>query len=142
MCDQRRPAHAIAISFGCYVVVPLCYALGAPLPVLLGASVVQGIGDSALDAGWQNHVMRLAGERTRVYAGAYYTFLGIRGTLAPILGGLIAARFGLVPLFVAGAVAIAAGLWTARRLPDGPLDDRGLALAGAAGVAEVAAPGG
>ena len=143
VCDQRRPAHAIAISFGCYVVVPLCYALGAPLPVLLGASVVQGIGDSALDAGWQNHVMRLAGERTRVYAGAYYTFLGIRGTLAPILGGLIAARFGLVPLFVAGAVATAAGLWTARRLPDGPLEDRNLALGGgAAGVAGVAAPGG
>ncbi len=121
ICDRRRPALVVALACGCYVVPPLCYAAGAHLPVLLGAYLVQGVGDSALDAGWQNHVMRLAGDRIGVYAAAYYTFLGVRGTLMPMLGAAAAARFGLVPLFLAGAAMVLAGLWCARRLPDAPL---------------------
>ena len=122
LCDRRRPAQAIALGFACYLVPPLCYALGGGLHALLLAGVLQGVGDSALDAGWQNHVMRLGGERTGQYAGAYFTFLGIRGTAAPLLGAAIISRFGLVALFVSGIVLVAAGLAVARHLPDAPLD--------------------
>lgn len=121
VCDRRRPAEIVVLAFACYAIPPLCYAAGAGFHVLLGAYVVQGIGDSALDAGWQNHVMRLAGERTGTYAGAYYTFLGVRGTAAPLLGALLAARFGLRALFLAGAASVLCGLVFARRLPDEPL---------------------
>jgi MFS family permease len=120
VCDTARPAHAVAAGFACYLVPPLCYAAGGGLPVLLVAACVQGMGDSALDAGWQNHVMRLAQDRIGAYAGAYYTFLGVRGTAAPLLGAAIISRFGLVPLFLGGAVLVAAGLAVAHQLPDAP----------------------
>ena len=121
ICDRRRPAHALAAGFACYLVPPMLYALGASLPGLLVAAWVQGMGDAALDCGWQNHTMRLAEGRIGAYAGTYFTFLGIRGTLAPILGALILSRLGLDPLFVCGTVLVLAGLLVARRLPDSPL---------------------
>jgi len=121
VCDSRRPAHAIAAGFACYLVPPLLYALGAGLGGAVLAALVQGIGDSAVDCGWQNHTMRLAGGRIGAYAGTYFTFLGIRGTAAPLLGAAIISRFGLVPLFASGLALVAAGLIVARRLPDAPL---------------------
>jgi MFS family permease len=122
VCDRHRPATVITLSFACYALPPLCYAAGAGFHLLLAAYVVQGVGDSALDAGWQNHVMRLAGDRTGTYAGAYFTFLGMRGTAAPLLGSLLAARLGLRALFLTGAACVLAGLACARHLPDGPLE--------------------
>jgi len=118
VCDRGRPARAIAAGFACYLVPPLMYALGTGPAGAMAAAWMQGVGDSALDCGWQNHTMRLAGPRTGAYAGTYFTYLGIRGTVAPLLGALIISRFGLLPLFCCGLGLIAAGLFVARRLPD------------------------
>ncbi len=121
LCDRRRPATAIAIAFACYLVPPVCYLLHGGLMLLLAAGAVQGVGDAALDVGWQNHVMRLADEGVGSYAGRYFTYMGLRGTVAPLLGGAIIAWVGLGPLFAGSLVLVACGLWTARRLPDAPL---------------------
>ncbi len=129
VCDRRRPAQAIAAGLTCYLVPPLVYALGTGLAGTMVAAWMQGVGDSAIDCGWQNHTMRLARGRIGAYAGAYFTFLGLRGTLAPLLGALIISRFGLLPLFACGIGLIAAGLLVARRLPDAP-------RVGVAGLAE------
>ena len=121
LCDLKRPATAIAIAFSCYLVPPLCYLLHGGLTLLLIAGAVQGVGDAALDVGWQNHVMRLADEGVGSYAGLYFTYMGLRGTVAPLLGGAIIASLGLNPLFAGSLVLVAGGLWVARRLPDAPL---------------------
>jgi MFS family permease len=120
LCDRRRPAESLAAGFACYLIPPLCYALGGGMPALLLAAWLQGVGDSAVDAGWQNHIMRIAGERTGAYAGAYFTFLGLRGTAGPLLGAALVSRWGLLPLFLSGLGLIALGLGVARRLPDAP----------------------
>ena len=122
LCDRRRPAAAVLAGLASYVGPPLLYAIGANLPLALLGGWMQGMGDSALDVGWQNHVMRLGGPRVGTYAGAYYTFMGVRGTIGPLLGSLIVLRFGLEPVFLVALALIACGLWVARRLPDGPLD--------------------
>lgn len=121
LVDRARPAHAIVISLVCYLALPVMYAVGVNLPGALLGGWVQGMGDSALDVGWQNHVMRLAGDRVGTYAGVYYVFMGVRGTIMPILGSLLIAGWGLRPLFITGAALVAGGLLVARRLPDGPL---------------------
>ncbi len=119
VCDRRRPALVILIGVACYLAPPLCYALHGSFGVIILGAWMQGVGDSALDSGWQNHTMRLAGERIGAYAGAYFTFLGIRGTIAPLVGAAIISRFGLEPLFLTTLAVIALGVFAARHLPDG-----------------------
>lgn len=121
ICDRRRPAHAIAAGMACYLVPATLYALHGGFAAVAVAAWMQGVGDSGLDAGWQNHVMRLAEDRIAAYAGAYYTFLGMRGTIAPLVGAAIISRWGLTPLFVTTLVLVALGLGVASRLPDHPL---------------------
>ncbi len=118
LVDRRRPASALLGGLFCYLGPPLLYAFGVHFAGAVLASWIQGMGDSALDVGWQNHVMRLGGDRVGQYAGVYFTFLGARGTIMPILGSLVIAGFGLRPLFVLGLAQIACGLYVARRLPD------------------------
>ncbi len=124
LCDRSRPARAVAAAFLLYLFPPLCYALGGHLGLLLVASGLQGLGDSALDCGWQNHAMRLANERIDAYAGVYFAFLGMRGTVAPLLGAVVISRWGLRPLFLGGMALVASGVVVARHLPDGPLEMR------------------
>lgn len=124
LCDRGRPGRVIAAAFACYLAPPLLYAVGSGTAGVMLAAWMQGVGDSALDSGWQNHTMRLAGGRTDAYAGTYFTFLGLRGTAAPLLGALIISRLGLVALFVCGAALIASGLVVARHLPDAPAAGR------------------
>ena len=124
ICDRRRPAIAVVAGLACYVLPPTLYALHGTFVAIVVAAWMQGVGDSALDAGWQNHVMRLAEDRIAEYAGAYFTFLGMRGTVAPLLGAAIVSRWGLTPLFAATVVLILSSLAVARHLPDGPLPGR------------------
>jgi MFS family permease len=131
LSDRHRPAQAVRVAYACYLVPPLLYALGiVHLPEALLAGWAQGMGDSALDVGWQNHVMRLGGDRVGLYAGVYYTFMGVRGTALPLLGSLVATAFGLRTVFAVGVALIAAGLYVARELPDGPLARRAVPSAG------------
>jgi len=118
LCDRRRPADAVLVAMACYLIPPLCYTLHCGIAGAVFAGWAQGAGDSALDVGWQNYVMRLAGERIGAYAGAYLTFLGVRGTVMPVLGALLIARWGLGPLFPTTMAMVAAGLVVARGFPD------------------------
>lgn len=121
VCDRGRPALSIRIALALYCVPPLCYGASHGIGLLLVAAMAQGLGDAALDCGWQNHCMRLAGEDIDSYAGVYFMFMGMRGTVAPLLGALLIARVGLRPLFLAGVLPIVAGTVVAWRLPDGPI---------------------
>ncbi len=121
VCDRGRPAVAVRVALTLYLVPTLCYAFSHGLGLLLVAATAQGLGDAALDCGWQNHAMRLAGDEIDGYAGVYFTVMGMRGTVAPLLGGLLIARFGLRPLFLVGVLPVLAGSLIAANLPDGPL---------------------
>ena len=121
VCDRGRSGLAIRIALTLYCIPTLCYAASHGIGLLFVGAIAQGLGDAALDCGWQNHCMRLAGEDIDGYAGVYFTFMGMRGTVAPLVGALVIAHFGLRPLFLAGLLPVVAGSLIAARLPDGPL---------------------
>ena len=124
LCDRKRPAHAVLGAFTAYIVPPLVYALHPGLGGVLVAAFAQGVGDAGIDAGWQNHVMRLTQQHLSSYAGTYLSWMGIRGTAAPMLGALMIGVLGLHTVFVVSLLPIIAGAVLAWNLPEMPLAQR------------------
>ncbi|MGE5654443.1 MAG: MFS transporter [Bacillota bacterium] len=127
--DRLKPIYAVIGAVSMFALANLSYSLGYGLPSVLIASTLFGIGDSGLDLGWNNQVMRLTKDKVSTYSGLYLTFLGLRGTIGPLLGSLLLPVIGLRPIFLLSTVIIIVGLvpfffverTAAGRTPSGPL---------------------
>jgi hypothetical protein len=99
--------------------VPLAYLFAPTLPILGLAFVLQSVGTSALDLGWQIALLaRVADEHRLRYQAAAGSITGFRGAVAPFLGSL-AIALGLplsTTLLISGAVALLGAVILARAL--------------------------
>lgn len=105
-----RPVSAVLAGAVCYLVLPLAYFFGKSFPFVLLGGLLLGFGDAAVDMGWMNQVMRAGRERVASYAGVHLTLLGVRGTLAPLLGPALIPALGLSNIFPLGAALAGASL--------------------------------
>ncbi len=110
VADRSRPGTAILAGVALYGVAPVIYLLSRNLTPLLFASMAIGAADAAMDIGWLAQVMKMGKNRVATYAGIHQTALGIRGTVAPLLGAALIPSYGVKTVLFAGAVLILTGL--------------------------------
>jgi MFS family permease len=99
--DRRGPFRSLLFGYAVLALVPVVYALTPNLPVLLIAAVAGGIAGPGTELSWINVVMRF-GQQNQIarYSALHLTLLGIRGLIAPWVGGaLIAVWPGMRPIF-------------------------------------------
>jgi hypothetical protein len=123
---DRRGGFGVA-PFGMVMValVPVAYVFAPALPILVVAFVLQSVGSSAIDLGWQIALLaRVADEHRLRYQAAAGSITGFRGAVAPFIGSL-AIALGLplsATLLISGAVALLGALILARALGVGVKD--------------------
>jgi MFS family permease len=122
MLDRRGAGRAyVAVSVGLVLtaLIPIFF-LYAPNLVVLGVGyVLLGIGNSAVDLGWQIALLaRIPDEHRLPYQGAHTSITGMRGAVAPFFGSLILGLgFGSGPvLLLSGALGLVGAALMAREL--------------------------
>jgi MFS family permease len=118
--DRRRgSAGATPLGFLMVALVPVVYMVAPSLPLLAIAFVLQSLGTSVFDMGWQVAlVSRVPDEHRLRYQAAHTSITGVRGVAAPFLGSLIMSLgLGLnATLLISGALAVLGALIMARTL--------------------------
>jgi MFS family permease len=123
--DRRSGSGATPLGFFMVALVPLIYMLAPSLPVLAIAFVLQSLGTSVFDLGWQIAlVSRVPDEHRLRYQAAHTSITGVRGVAAPFLGSL-AVSFGLgmgLTLVIGGVLGVVGAMIMARAVGLGPRD--------------------
>jgi MFS family permease len=109
--DRRGTFIKAATPVGCVLValVPLVYMLSPNLWFLGIGFVMQGVGNSAIDLGWQLALVSHVPDEHRLrYQAAHTSLTGLRGVAAPFVGSLmlgLGSGVGAV-LLVSGVLAL------------------------------------
>ncbi len=133
LMDRTSPSMTCAIVFAILALFPLIlltglhlHELGVPLLwiVYLGY-LVYGIGLSGMNVAWNLAPLMFAGKSDAgAYTGTHITLTGVRGAVAPIVGGWVMKHYGFPPVFIASACFFLAGSigmqWLERRLSRRP----------------------
>jgi MFS transporter, DHA1 family, inner membrane transport protein len=110
--DKNTPLKAAAVSVLLFTATPLTYGLAATWPhllpaasmwlVLLPAAAIQGISGAGIELSYFNSVLRFSSpERVSHYQAVFTFLLGVRGTIAPLVGAALIQHnlVGMQPLF-------------------------------------------
>jgi MFS family permease len=110
LMDRKSPMHLCAIVFSILSLFPGLLLIGPGMsywgfglvPVVYLGYLVYGIGMSGLGVAWNLAPIVFAGEKDASrYTGAHITITGIRGSLAPIIGGIGMKYLGYKPVLAA-----------------------------------------
>ncbi|MDI3280972.1 MAG: MFS transporter [Bacillota bacterium] len=108
--DSFGPRKIVLAGVGFYALVPLAYLAGHNYLAVLIGSAFLGLGDAAVELGWMNEVISLAPGQVSTYAGIHLSLLGLRGSLAPLLGPYLALAWGTDPVLLLGLGLLLLGL--------------------------------
>lgn len=118
MMDKQSPMQLCAKVFTILSVFPTLLLLGpgmaywgfSIIALVFLAYLVYGIGMSGLGVAWNLAPIVFAGDRDASrYTGAHITITGIRGSLAPLIGGLGMKYFGYQPVLAVAAILFLIG---------------------------------
>ena len=114
----RRPFFIVGV--GLVVIASLVAATSNDFAVLVAARFVQGAGSAVFSTTAFSAVIDLSTERDRARAmSTYHGALYIGAAFGPVIGGLIADRFGFRAPFVAMAgAALVTLIWVVRAMPE------------------------
>jgi MFS family permease len=109
--------RAAPLGFLLVSVVPLVYLLAPSLPFLALGYVLQAVGTSANDLGWQVALIsRIPDEHRLRYQAAHTSITGVRGVAAPFVGSLVLVLGGGIgPVLVLGGALGVAGAYVMAR---------------------------
>jgi MFS family permease len=127
--DRKGGFGATATGLVMVALVPLFYLSSPSLPFLALGYVVQSVGNSAIDLGWQVAVIaRVSDEHRLRYQAAHTSLTGLRGVVAPFLGSLsLGFGLGIGPVLVVSAVlGLVGAVMMARALGTGLVPDLGV----------------
>jgi MFS family permease len=119
--DRKSPQRAVVVNILLNCLVPVVYIATAVLPAnawwLLPAYLVSGVVLAGIDLSYFNAVLTFSGpDNVSRYQALQSFLLGIRGSIAPFIGGamvtwLNAHQLNLRWAFVVGLVFMIAGAW-------------------------------
>ena len=117
LLDRRGGFGATPLGMVMVALVPIVYLAAPSLQVLVLAFVLQSVGNSAIDLGWQVALISRVSDAHRLrYQAAHSSLTGLRGAAAPFIGSAMIA-LGVpigVTLFVSGLGAVF-GAWMMTR---------------------------
>jgi MFS family permease len=88
--DRHGPLKAVKLSMFLAVMVPVVYLFAHDWKVLILASIMSGISASGIDLSYLNSILQFArNDRIPQYQSAHSFLFGVRGTMAPFLGGTL-----------------------------------------------------
>jgi MFS family permease len=112
-----RAYVSVSVGLVLTALIPLFFLYSPNLIVLGIGYVLLGVGNSAVDLGWQIALIaRVPNEHRLPYQGAHTSITGIRGAVAPFFGSLILGLgFGFGPVLVlSGALGLIGAALMAR----------------------------
>jgi MFS family permease len=115
--DRHSPLKAVVVNILLNALIPVFYLMASDKWMLAPAFFLAGITQAGIDLSYFNSILSFATEENASRYQALHSFLlGIRGVIAPVVGGLIV---GLLPhnsldfrwLFFVALTFILAGCW-------------------------------
>jgi MFS family permease len=113
--DRRSPVRAVVVNILLNLFIPLCYFYATSIWHLVPAFVLSGITMAGIDLSYFNSVLSFAGGQNVTRYQALQSFLlGVRGTIAPFVGGAMLGTFrvqgwDLRLIFLVGLAFLVAG---------------------------------
>jgi predicted MFS family arabinose efflux permease len=87
--DRRGGFGASPLGMAMVALVPIVYVVAPSLPMLALAFLLQSVGNSAIDLGWQvTLIARVSDEHRLRYQAVHTSLTGLRGVVAPFIGSL------------------------------------------------------
>lgn len=112
--DRKGPLYMGVFFIGLNALVPITYLLTHSLWPLWIIAVLSGVLNAGLDlSALGNSIYFANGRKIAAYNAVHITLLGIRGTIAPLLGPLLAGVLHYQGFFILVAVLNLIGLWVA-----------------------------
>ncbi len=115
--DVKSPIRATVVSILLAVTVPINFIIASFIPsvwILIPQAVISGVINAGIELAYFNTVLEFSGEgRVSHYQAIFSWLLGIRGSIAPFLGGFLAGLFQRESLdlrwifFLAAAIMLA-----------------------------------
>lgn len=117
LIDRRTAPGALIIAFLTGTLTPLIYLIAVSPWIVLPAGVTDGFTSAGVDLGWLTAVLQYApAGLASHYVAIYNTLVGIRGSTAPFLTGLLIPRIGVRAVFGIAAAFTLGGVWMMRRV--------------------------
>lgn len=92
--DRHSPVRAVAVNLVLTLFIPLCYYFAQNAWYLVPAFILSGITMAGIDLSYFNSILSFAGPQNVTRYQALQSFLlGVRGTIAPFVGGALLAAF-------------------------------------------------
>ncbi len=112
LIDQRTAPGVLALTFLIGSLTPLIYLLAVNPWMVLLSGVTDGLTSAGVDLGWLAALLQYAPQgRVPHYVAIFNTLVGVRGTAAPLLSGVLISSIGVRPIFGIAAVCILMGAW-------------------------------
>jgi MFS family permease len=115
--DRHSPLKAVVVNILLNALIPLFYLVAGSKWMLIPAFVLGGVTQAGIDLSYFNSILSFASEESASRYQALHSFLlGIRGVIAPVMGGFMIEglrNYGLDLrwLFVLALSLILAGCW-------------------------------
>ncbi len=114
--DRRTATSALVLIFLIGAVTPLIYLVARTPWMVLFSGVTDGFTSAGVDLGWMTAVLQYAPvDRVAHYVAIFNTLVGVRGSSAPFLAGVLIPWIGVRGIFVIATVLTLAGAWIMHR---------------------------
>lgn len=116
LIDQRTAPGALTLTFLIGALTPLIFLLAVNPWMVLLSGVADGFTSAGVDLGWLAALLQYAPQgRVPHYVAIFNTLVGVRGSTAPFLSGLLIPHIGVRPIFGIAAACALGGAWLMRR---------------------------
>lgn len=109
LSNRMNPRAIVMVAAASYLVMPMMYAVGSSMGLLMLGHLAQGVADAAMDLGAWAFILQTNPERVGSYTSAHMMLVGLRGALAPLIGTAVLGGFGMQPVFLLSAALVMVG---------------------------------
>lgn len=115
--DRKGPVKITMVLYAFNMIIPLVYLLSRSVWPLIIVAAVTGVMNAGLDLSALANTMHYAGKKSVApYFAIHITLLGVRGTLAPLLGPFLVGHLSYPGFFLVVFIINGIGLWMATRV--------------------------
>jgi MFS family permease len=115
--DRRSAPGVLTLVFLVGTLTPLVYLMATSPWVVLLAGASDGFASAGVDLGWLTALLSYApAGRVAHYVAIFNTLVGVRGSTAPLLAGLLVPRLGVRAIFALAAACTLSGAVLMRRV--------------------------